>query len=194
MTITLSDGDLSTYYTVTINIAANQAPILSSNLIPAAVRAGSSVTDGLPSVSDNEGDLILCSLISSTPAWVTITGCSTIGIAPPFSASGGSFTATLQLSDGYHSSIYPFTITVINDPPSFVALPKDFTMNAGDVYTYVLPGFLDPENQHVTATASYLNGPLQGFMGFNGTAISLQPVKGVDGGTFEIKVVLNDGF
>jgi hypothetical protein len=83
---------------------------------------------------------------------------------------------------------------VTNDPPYFVALPKDFTMNAGDVFTYVLPGFLDPENQHVTATASYLNGALPGFMGFNGTAISLQPVKGTDGGTFEIKVVLNDGF
>lgn len=46
----------------------------------------------------------------------------------------------------------------------------------------------------MTATASYLNGPLPGFMGFTGTAISLQPVKGIDGGIFEIKVVLNDGF
>ena len=158
------------------------------------MRAGSSVPYGLPSASDIEGDLFSCSLISSTPAWVTITGCSTVGIAPPISASGGSFTATLQLNDGYHSSTYPFTITVFNDPPYFVALPKDFTMNAGDVYTYVLPGFKDPENQDVTATASYLNGPLPGFMGFNGTAMSLQPVKGIDGGTFEIKVVLNDGF
>jgi hypothetical protein len=67
-------------------------------------------------------------------------------------------------------------------------------MNAGDVHTYVLQGFKDPENQPVTATASYLNGPLPGFMVFTGTAISLQPMKGVDGGAYEIKVVLNDGF
>jgi hypothetical protein len=31
-------------------------------------------------------------------------------------------------------------------------------------------------------------------MSFSGTEISLQPVKGVDGGTYEIKVELNDGF
>jgi hypothetical protein len=31
-------------------------------------------------------------------------------------------------------------------------------------------------------------------MSFTGRAINLQPVKGVDGGIFEIKVVLNDGF
>lgn len=83
---------------------------------------------------------------------------------------------------------------MFNDPPYFVESPSDYFINAGEVYTYVLPGFKDPENQPVTATASYLNGPLPAFMGFNGTAISLQPVKGIDGGTFEIKVVLNDGF
>jgi hypothetical protein len=100
----------------------------------------------------------------------------------------------LQLSDGYHPNTYSFTIPVTNEPPSFVTLPDDYIMNAGDVFTYVLPGFKDPENQPVTATSTYLNGPLPGFMSFSGTAISLQPVKGIDGGTYEIKVVLNDGF
>jgi hypothetical protein len=98
------------------------------------------------------------------------------------------------LSDGFHPSTYSFTITVTNEPPSFASLPGDYIMNAGDVYTYVLPGFKDPENQPVIATSTYLNGPLPGFMSFSGTEISLQPVKGVDGGTYEIKVVLNDGF
>lgn len=115
-----------------------------------------------------------------------IVGCETLNIAPPVSASGGSFTATLRLFDGFRSSSYPFTINVTNEPPSFVALPTDYIMNAGDVYTYVLPDFKDPENQPVTATATYLNGPLPGFMSFNGTAIYLQPVKGIDGGIFEI--------
>jgi hypothetical protein len=67
-------------------------------------------------------------------------------------------------------------------------------MNAGDVYTYAFSGFKDPENQPVTATPSYLDGPLPSFMSFTGTAINLQPVKGVDGGIYGIKVVLNDGF
>ena len=54
---------------------------------------------------------------------------------------------------------------MFNDPPYFVVLPSDYIMNAGEVYTYILPGFKDPENQTVTATASYLNGPLPGFIG-----------------------------
>jgi hypothetical protein len=194
MTISVSDGNLTTQYTVTINIGANQPPVLSSNLIPATLAAGSSIDYGFSASSDPEGDSFSCSLISSTPTWVTITDCTTITIAAPISASGSSYTATLQLSDGYHPNTYPLTITVTNEPPSFVTLPTDYIMNAGDVHTYVLPGFKDPENQPVTASATYLNSPLPGFMVFTGTAISLQPVKGVDGGTYEIKVVLNDGF
>ncbi len=67
-------------------------------------------------------------------------------------------------------------------------------MNADSVYTYVLPGFKDPENQTTTASASYLGGVLPGFMSFNGTAFNLMPIKGVDEGSYEIKVLLNDGF
>jgi len=49
-------------------------------------------------------------------------------------------------------------------------------MNADDVYTYVLPGFIDPEGQPVTASASYLGGAIPGFMAFNGTAFNLMPI------------------
>ena len=89
MAITLTDGDLSSDYSVTINILENQPPVLNPNTLPASVGAGSSDTYGIPTASDPEGDPILCSLISSTPAWVSITGCTTLGIAPPISASGG---------------------------------------------------------------------------------------------------------
>jgi hypothetical protein len=89
MTITLSDEDLFTDYTVTINILENQPPVLNPNTLPASVGAGSSDTYGIPTASDPEGDPISCSLTSSTPSWVTITGCTTLAIAPPISASGG---------------------------------------------------------------------------------------------------------
>jgi hypothetical protein len=88
MKISVSDGNLFTDYMVTINIAANQPPVLSSDLISAPVAAGSSVDYGMPGSSDPEGDSFSCSLINSTPVWVTITGCTTITIAAPFSASG----------------------------------------------------------------------------------------------------------
>jgi hypothetical protein len=84
----LSDGNMFTDYSFTINIAANQPPVLSTNLIPATVGAGSSVDYGIPASSDPEGDPISCSLISPKPAWVTIAECTTIGIAAPISASG----------------------------------------------------------------------------------------------------------
>jgi hypothetical protein len=88
MTITLTDGDLSSEYSVTINILENQPPVLNPNTLPANVGAGSSDNYAIPTTSDPEGYPITCSLISSTPAWVTITGCTTLGIAPPISASG----------------------------------------------------------------------------------------------------------
>ena len=88
LTISLSDGNMSTDYSLTINIAANQPPVLSSDLIPATVAAGSIVDYGMPGSSDPEGDPISCSLIIPKPTWVTITDCTTIGIAAPFSASG----------------------------------------------------------------------------------------------------------
>ena len=86
--LTLSDGIMSTDYSFTINVAANEPPVLSSDLIPATVAAGSSVDYGMPGSSDPEGDPISCSLITPKPVWVTITDCTTIGIAAPFSASG----------------------------------------------------------------------------------------------------------
>ena len=46
----------------------------------------------------------------------------------------------------------------------------------------------------VTAAASYLGGPLPGFITFNGTAFQLNPLKGIDSGSYEIKVNLYDGF
>ena len=58
MTITLSDGDKFTDYSVTINILENQPPVLNPNTLPANVGAGSSNTYGMPTPSDPEGDLI----------------------------------------------------------------------------------------------------------------------------------------
>ena len=56
ITIYLSDGNMSTDYFITINVAANQPPVLYSNLSPATVAAGSSIDYWMPASSDPDGD------------------------------------------------------------------------------------------------------------------------------------------
>lgn len=75
----------------------------------------------------------------------------------------------IKVSDGFHPSQWSFDIEVINEPPTFASALADITVNTGDVKTYTLPGFVDPENQPVTATASYQGGSIPGFMDFSGT-------------------------
>jgi hypothetical protein len=52
----------------------------------------------------------------------------------------------LEISDGYNPQQPSFLIQVINEPPTFASVLADITINTGDVKTYTLPGFVDPEN------------------------------------------------
>ena len=53
---------------------------------------------------------------------------------------------------------------------------------------------MDPENNSVTAKATYNGGILPAFMLFDGQSFTIYPVRGVDFGSYNIQVILNDGY
>jgi hypothetical protein len=69
-----------------------------------------------------------------------------IDMSPTIAVSGSSNMVSILMTDGFSTATFSFSINVQNLPPTFGSPPTDYIMNAGDVYTYKLPNFIDPEN------------------------------------------------
>ena len=67
-------------------------------------------------------------------------------MSPTMAASGSQNTINILMTDGFRTVTYPITINAKNLPPTFASLPIDHIINAGDMYSYKLPNFDDPEN------------------------------------------------
>jgi hypothetical protein len=96
---------------------------------------------------------------------------------------------TLTVSDGNDWTVYNFTVTVTNSPPTFLAAPPDnqsLPLNTLKVYQLV-----DFEGNNITVVTQDENG-VPPYITFNGTSLSLRGNSFGIIGTHDVTVILTD--
>lgn len=137
MTVTLSDGSLSTSETFSITVYAvgsSNAPVLAP-IGNQTVAEGSTSSVSL-SATDSDQDMLTWTV--SLPGFASLTSTSSapgsatarLDLAPAFCASG-SYPATISVSDGALSASESFTITVseVNRPPAWAVPVGGYTIS-----------------------------------------------------------------
>ena len=76
-----------------------------------------------PESEEGEGLTFTASSSDSNIVTAGITGLVLVGIAK----SAGTATVTVTASDGVHETTQSFTVTVINNPPSYTQIPTQYT-------------------------------------------------------------------
>ncbi len=148
-TYTVSDGTLSTTYTVTINVTAPNAPPVAADLA-ATTPEDTTLTGRLPTATDPEGQPVSYSLgVDAAHGRVTIDANGVYRYVPNPNYSGTDV-FTYVVSDGVTSATYRVVIEVtpVNDAPvgsdTAISVPQDA------VSTGTLPPAMDPEGQPLT--------------------------------------------
>lgn len=171
VTVTASDGTATVVRSFTVTVdEVNDLPTINpigdisvpENSPPQVVNFNG-ITDGSPnevqitnvSVTNNNGALFA----SVAPAYVPGAGAGTIAITPNLNVSG-SATFTVTVSDGVDeiTEQFVFTITSVNDPPSFAAIDdvtvdEDAGLQTVDI-TGVSPGPGETQDLTFFATSS----------------------------------------
>jgi len=117
-------------------------------------------------------------------------------IAPSTSADIGSFKIEVLLTDGSLSSIYAFTITVVNTAPTFSSSLTAQNVTLTNTIAYQLPTFSDPEGNTLTLdTMEKGQSYLPSFVSFdsNSWTYKINPMaSNLIGTTTTIEIVLSD--
>lgn len=95
---------------------------------------------------------------------------STFTVSSTLQSEVGVYPITMSVCDGQPlCSTLTFTVTVINDPPTFVDSLVDQTVQAGQSLIYKLPATFDLNGDSVTVTATELGKTLlPSFVIFDG--------------------------
>ncbi len=182
---------------MTITVVPNTPPTFVSDPVAQTVFPGQVKTYILPSTIDVDGDVVTVALLSGAPTYVTFTAASnTLTISPPVRLLATSFTVSMRVSDGFGVNDYTIQISIVNTPPTFPSTLTDQFINVGSSANYTLPSPFDAENQVVTIIAYYQGTTvLPGFVSFNPSTriLTMQPIRGIDSGSYLIDLTLFDG-
>ena len=201
VTVTLSDGTMTTVYTFTITIRTNSAPTFNPapQLAHTVVKTTTAApwTYTFPSKVDAESDPITVTADTGGAAFIgwSATGLSISDVSNA-SVLVGAHTVTVTLSDGTMTSIYTFAVAVMppNQPPIFATPLADLTITktqSSTQWSYNFPKASDTEGDQITVTtvlgaATFVTATTTGLSipNISSTAVSV--------GTFPITVTLSD--
>jgi len=151
VTVSVSDGTVSTDQVFTISVADNAAPVFTSTAVVAG-QVGQVYSYGATS-SDADGDALTITAITK-PSWLTLTdngdGTASLSGTPTVA---GDYNVTLNVSDGIANEEQSFTITVAapaNNAPEFTSTAIT-SATVGEVYSYSVVA-TDADTLSITAT------------------------------------------
>jgi hypothetical protein len=111
----------------------------------------------LPVVSDAENDHTTVSLLSSSPSFASYDpALNKISFNPTLASEiGGPHTVTVEVRDAIWAPTYSFSISILNNPPSYVDATfttyADVKLSINSHYDVIIPAFSDPDGSAVTA-------------------------------------------
>ncbi|WJH42182.1 Ig-like domain-containing protein [Aliirhizobium terrae] len=163
-TYTVSDGQATSTYTVTVSVgAANQPPVGADANVVAF--EDTPLNGRLPVATDADGDALTYGLgAQAVHGTVTVNRDGTYTYVPTLNYNGTD-TFIYTVSDGRSTSTYTVTITVdpVNDPP--VGSDTSVSVPEGETITGALPPATDPEGQPIVYGLG--TGPRHGTVTIN---------------------------
>ncbi len=188
LTITASDGKLSTTASFRLTVLAVNRPPVINAIADATASEGRPLTIAI-SVSDPDGDPVTLS-ISTLPVGALFNAAlRTLTWTPTF-GQAGTYPITITASDGTASSMSSFTITVThtNRPPVFAPLPA-ISIPATRAWSQTISAN-DPDGNPLTFSATGLPTGAT----FNATTRTLLwTPSATQAGAYDVSLAVSDG-
>jgi hypothetical protein len=188
ITITASDGSLSTDFTYALTVTyTNHAPLISGDASQSV--AADDVYNFTPSASDPDGDTLSFS-VTGKPSWAAFNPLTGNLSGTPSNADVATYNVSIRVSDSVLFADFPFTLTVTytNHAP-LISGTASQTVAADDAYSYT-PTASDPDSDTLTFSASGL--PSWAAIDEATGQVSGTP-SNADVGTSTITITVSDG-
>lgn len=156
ITIEVKDSYGHSLYSFNVNVL-NSPPAFSGVITsPAPLHVGGTATVTLPSYSDPDGHALTLSLYetgqAALPTFITFTAPNLL-VAPTVQSQVGSYSVTAEVCDSQPlCASLSFSVSVVNDAPTFVAGLLDQTVSAGKSVSYKFPAIYDFEGDVVAVS------------------------------------------
>jgi hypothetical protein len=196
VTLTVSDGQLSTAITFVVVVGTSLSPTPApANRSPSIYNhGGATVTSGQvylyqPQAGDPDGDPLTFA-ISGRPVWATFDPATGRLTGTPGPGDAGVWPVTVAVSDGKATASVAFAIQVVagNRAPTISGLGRA-TVAAGQPYSFT-PSASDPDGDTLTFSAS--GRPAWMALNAQTGALSGTPAA-ADAGSYAITVTVSDG-
>jgi hypothetical protein len=188
VTITVSDGTLSSSLSATITVtAANRAPTITGNGTQ-SVAVGQAYTF-TPTAADPDGNPLTFTA-TGRPAWMSFNASTGALGGTPAAGDVGASTVTITVSDGTLTASLTATVTVTaaNRAPTITGNGTR-TVTVGQAYAFT-PTASDPDGNPLTYTSS----GRPAWLSFNATNGALSGTPGAgDVGTSTVTITVSDG-
>ena len=202
ISITASDGTLSSSTTFTISVPeSNQRPP-KPNVTGQTTYAGATFTYTVPEVIDPDSDdLTYQAFLGASnplPRWISFNSDTRTFTIRPRNAHIGELQIRVSVSDGSLESYADFTLEVTAPPPNrppTAPMLTDQTATEDEPFSYTAPAFTDPDEDTLTYTAAQSNNDsLPGWLSFNADTRTLSgtPEEADTPATFSIRVTASD--
>ena len=203
ISITASDGTLSSSVTFTISAPeSNQRPP-KPNVTDQTTYAGATFTYTVPEVIDPDEDSLTYQAFlgasNPLPRWISFNSDTRTFTFKPRNAHIGEMQIRVSVSDGSLESYADFTLEVTaappNRPPTASTL-TDQTATEDEPFSYTVPVFTDPDEDTLTYTAAQSNdSALPGWLSFNADTHTLSgtPEEADTPATLTIRITASDG-
>ena len=165
----------------------NSTPVIAAE--SQHVTVGENYSFNIP-VIDHEGDSLVFSEVS-TPSWLSFNAGSGVLSGTPITSDIGSYTVTLNVSDGNTNEDYDISVYVSaagNDAPAFTSVPVTAATEAQE-YKYAVSA-IDVDGDSITITSL----TLPAWMSFNAVTNTLSgtPLP-TDAGMHAVSLSVSDG-
>ena len=202
ISITASDGTLSSSATFTISVPeSNQRPP-KPNVTDQTTYAGATFTYIVPEVTDPDEDSLTYQAFlgasNPLPRWIRFDSGTRTFTFKPRNAHIGELQIRVSVSDGSLESYADFTLEVAAAPPNrppTAPMLTDQTATEDEPFSYTAPAFTDPDEDTLTYTAAQSNNDsLPGWLSFNADTRTLSgtPEEADTPATFSIRVTASD--
>ena len=175
ISITASDGTLSSSATFTISVPeSNQRPP-KPNVTDQTTYAGATFTYIVPEVTDPDEDSLTYQAFlgasNPLPRWIRFDSGTRTFTFKPRNAHIGELQIRVSVSDGSLESYADFTLEVTAPPPNrppTAPMLTDQTATEDEPFSYTAPAFTDPDEDTLIYTAAQSNDDsLPGWLSFN---------------------------
>ena len=202
ISITASDGTLSSSATFTISVPeSNQRPP-KPNVTDQTTYAGGTFTYIVPEVTDPDEDSLTYQAFlgasNPLPRWIRFDSGTRTFTFKPRNAHIGELQIRVSVSDGSLESYADFTLEVTAAPPNrapTAPMLTDQTATEDEPFSYTATAFTDPDEGTLTYTATLDDGgALPGWLSFNSDTRTLSgtPREADTPATFNIRITASD--